>query len=44
MQSIQRIQARLVNQRVSLSNQIRGILLEYGIVIKQGFAALKVVM
>lgn len=41
MQSLLRIRERLVGNRVSLSNQIRGLLLEYGIVIPQGFSHLK---
>ena len=41
MQSILRIRERLVCNRVSLSNQIRGLLLEYGIDIPQGFSYLK---
>lgn len=41
MQSILRIRERLVGNRVSLSNQIRGLLLEYGIDIAQGFSHLK---
>jgi transposase len=41
MQSILRVRERLVGNRVSLSNQIRGLLLEYGIDIAQGFSRLK---
>jgi transposase len=41
MQSILRVRERLVSNRVSLSNQIRGLLLEYGIDITQGFSHLK---
>jgi transposase len=41
MQSVLRIRERLVANRVSLSNQIRGLLLEYGIAIAKGFAPLK---
>jgi len=41
MQSILRIRERLVGNRVSLSNQIRGLLLEYGIDIAQGYSHLK---
>jgi transposase len=41
MQSILRVRERLVGNRVSLSNQIRGLLLEYGIDIAQGFSNLK---
>ncbi len=32
---------RLVNQRTALSNQLRGFLAEFGIVVGKGFAALK---
>lgn len=41
IQSIHRIRERLVGNRISLSNQMRGLLLEYGIVIAKGFACLK---
>lgn len=41
MQSLLRIRERLVDNRVSLSNQIRGLLLEYGIAIPKGFSHLK---
>lgn len=41
MQSILRVRERLVGNRVSLSNQIRGLLLEYGIDIAQGFSRLR---
>lgn len=41
MQSILRIRERLIDSRVSLSNQIRGLLLEYGIAIPKGFSHLK---
>lgn len=41
MQSLLRIRERLVDNRVSLSNQIRGLLLEYGIAIAKGFSHLK---
>lgn len=41
MQSILRIRERLVGDRISLSNQIRGLLLEYGIDIAKGFGYLK---
>jgi len=40
MQAIQRSRELLLHQRVALSNHIRGLLLEFGIVIPQGFAAL----
>jgi len=41
MQSLLRVRERLVGNRVSLSNQIRGLLLEYGIDIAQGFSRLR---
>lgn len=41
MQSILRVRERLVGNRISLSNQMRGLLLEYGIVVVKGFASLK---
>ena len=41
MQSILRVRERYVSHRVSLSNQIRGLLLEYGIDIAKGFSQLK---
>jgi transposase len=41
IQSIHRVRERLVGNRICLSNQIRGLLLEYGIVIPQGFSSLK---
>jgi len=40
MQAIQRSRELLLHQRVALSNHIRGLLLEFGIAIPQGFAAL----
>ena len=40
MQAIQRSWELLLRQRVALSNHIRGLLMEFGIVIPQGFAAL----
>ena len=40
MQAIQRSRELLVHERVSLSNHIRGLLMEFGIVIPQGFASL----
>ena len=40
MQAIQRSRELLVHERVALSNHIRGLLMEFGIVIPQGFAAL----
>lgn len=41
IQSIHRVRERLVSNRISLSNQIRGLLLEYGVVIPKGFSCLK---
>lgn len=41
MQSILRVRARYVSSRISLSNQIRGLLLEYGIDIAKGFSQLR---
>jgi transposase len=40
MQSIQRSRELLVQNRVGLSNHVRGLLLEFGLVIPQGWAAL----
>jgi len=40
MQSIQRSRAFIVQERTALSNHIRGLLMEFGIVIRQGFCAL----
>ncbi len=40
LQNLHRIRARLVRQRTALSNQIRGLLLEYGITIAKGLAQL----
>lgn len=40
MQSIQRSREFLVQERTALSNHIRGLLMEFGIVIRQGFFAL----
>ena len=41
VQTVHRIRERLLRSKVSLSNQARGILLEYGITIKEGVAAFK---
>lgn len=41
MQCILRIRERLVSNRISLSNQMRGLLLEYGIAVAQGFSQLR---
>lgn len=38
LQGIHRIRSRLVAQRTALVNQIRGLLAEYGIVIRQGIS------
>jgi len=40
IQAIQRSRELLVHDRTALSNHIRGLLMEFGIVIPQGFAAL----
>jgi transposase len=40
LQAIQRSRELLVRDRTGLSNHIRGLLMEFGIVIPQGFAAL----
>jgi transposase len=40
IQAIQRSRELLVQNRTALSNHIRGLLMEFGIVIPQGFAAL----
>ena len=40
MQAIQRSRELLVHERTALSNHIRGVLMEFGIVIPQGFATL----
>ena len=40
MQAIQRSRELLVHERVALSNHLRGLLMEFGLVIPQGFAAL----
>jgi transposase len=40
MQSIQRSRELLVQERTGLSNHIRGLLMEFGLVIPQGFSAL----
>lgn len=41
LQAIHRVRERLVRQRTALTNEIRGILFENGIVVPQGSAALK---
>ena len=40
IQAIQRSRELLVHDRTALSNHIRGLLMEFGVVIPQGFAAL----
>jgi transposase len=40
MQSVQRSRDHLVSERTALSNHLRGLLLEFGIAIPQGFTAL----
>lgn len=40
IQSVHRIRERLITQRTGLMNQMRGLLIEYGVVIPQGQAAL----
>jgi transposase len=40
LQAIQRSRELLVQERTALSNHIRGLLMEFGIVIPQGFSAL----
>ena len=40
IQAIQRSRELLVHDRTALSNNIRGLLMEFGVVIPQGFAAL----
>lgn len=39
--SLHRIRERLIKQRTALGNEIRGLLHEYGIVIRQGFTYLR---
>ena len=41
IQALHRVRERLVKNRTALGNQIRGLLLEYGIVIPQGLARLR---
>jgi len=40
MQAVQRSRELLVHERVSLANHLRGLLMEFGMVIPQGFASL----
>jgi transposase len=42
IQNVHRVRERLVAQRTGVGNQIRGLLLEYGIVIPQGMKNLRV--
>lgn len=41
IQNLHRIRERLVRQRTALSNEIRGFLLEYGIVVPRGIAHIR---
>ncbi len=41
LQALHRIRERLVRQRTSIINQIRGFLIEYGLPIKEGRAAIR---
>ena len=41
IQCVHRIREGLIKQRIAVSNQIRGLLAEYGIVFPEGFFALK---
>ncbi len=41
IQCIHRIRERLIKQKIALSNQMRGLLLEYGIAITKGFSSHK---
>jgi len=40
VQAVHRARHQLVKERTALSNQVRGLLAEYGIVIPKGFASL----
>ncbi len=40
LQAVQRSRELLVQERTALSNHVRGLLMEFGVVIPQGFAAL----
>lgn len=42
LQALQRVRERLVHDRTALMNQIRGILAEHGVTIRQGVSALKI--
>jgi len=41
IQAVHRVRSRLIQERVALTNQIRGLLAEYGIVISQGIHHLR---
>jgi transposase len=41
LQSVHRVRAQLMRERVAVGNQIRGLLIEYGIVVAQGASTLK---
>jgi transposase len=41
LQSVHRVRSQLMRERVALSNQIRGLLSEYGLVVAKGVRALK---
>lgn len=41
IQLLHKVRSKLIKDKISLSNQIRGLLLEYGIAIPQGDAALR---
>lgn len=40
LQAVQRSRELLIKERTALSNHVRGLLIEFGVVILQGFAAL----
>jgi transposase len=44
IQCVHRVRERLVKEKTMLSNEIRGLLAEYGITMAQGFSALKRVL
>jgi transposase len=41
VQALHRVRQQLVKEQTALSNQVRGLLAEYGLVIPQGIAALR---
>lgn len=41
LQSLHRIRSRLTKNRVSLSNQLRALLMEYGVIVPKGFKQIK---